>query len=95
MGRPAASAKTIRSKPNATPTHWSIRPIDFSARNVGPVRLMPTPSTFHSRRKLDNVDLDIAAAERNGERQARDAAANDQNLPDVAGHAIPASASPP
>src|SRR3954469_6683017 len=45
--RPAASANTIRSKPNATPTHSSISPIDFSARKVGPVRLMPTPSTFH------------------------------------------------
>ena len=27
----------------------SIRPIDFSARSVGPVRLMPTPRMFHAR----------------------------------------------
>src|SRR6476619_3598564 len=37
----------MRSKPNAALAHWSISPIDFSARKVGPVRLMPTPSTFH------------------------------------------------
>ena len=45
-------------------------------------------------RKLDDVDLDIAAAERNSKRKTRDAAADDQNLLDV-GHVIPASASPP
>ena len=36
------------------------------------------------RRKLDNVDFDIAAAKRNREREARDAAADDEDFPDIA-----------
>jgi hypothetical protein len=47
---------------------------------------MPTPSRFHRGRKLDDVDLDAAAPERNRERQTRDSAANDQNPFDAAGH---------
>ena len=94
--RPAASAKTIRSKPNAD----SDTLVDQADRLERPQR-RPGQADADAqhvpfRLQLDDVDPDIAAAERNGEREARDAAADDQNLlmlPTAA--STPASALPP
>ena len=97
--RPAESAKTIRSKPNATATHWSIRPIDFSARKRRPGQTDADTQHVPLRLQLDDVDIDVAATKRDGKRQARDAAADDEDLLDAA-HGkptaiTPASTSPP
>ena len=92
--RPAASAKTIRSKPNADPDALVDQADRLQRPQRRPGQADADAQHVPLRRKLDDVDFDVAAAERNGEREARDAAADDQNLPDV-GHVIPASASPP